>query len=152
MAQETGDLGILYRCSSNMMMVQSGLHKVIVVAFGSCVLVACQTVPSSDPDGAAAAKIAFDLMQFDENGLYGPADGKRSLDYEFCIPAGETYSQEVMAIDPSLTLFPDSPGRIGCTDAETLAIGNTHQENFQLVLLELANLDYVERIQQVNWE
>ncbi|NJL46105.1 MAG: hypothetical protein HC922_11165 [Leptolyngbyaceae cyanobacterium SM2_3_12] len=58
----------------------------------------------------------------------------------------------MVTIDPSLTLYPDSPGRIGCTEAQTLAIGNTHQANARLMLMELANLDYVERIQRVDWE
>jgi hypothetical protein len=118
---------------------------------GSLLLVACQP-PAPNAEDTATDKIAFDLAEFDENGLYGPADDKRSLDYEFCLPQGEAYAQEVMAIDPSLRLLPDSAGRIGCTDTETLAIGNTHQENFQMILLELANLDYVERIQRVDWE
>ena len=33
-----------------------------------------------------AAKIRFDLSVLDDSGLYGPADGLRALDYEFCIP------------------------------------------------------------------
>jgi hypothetical protein len=126
-------------------------HALWITMVGSSLLVACQP-PAPNAEGSDADKIAFDLAEFDETGLYGPADGKRSLDYEFCIPQGEPYQQEVMAIDPSLRLLPDSAGRIGCTDTETLAIGNTHQENFQMILLELANLDYVERIQRVDWE
>jgi hypothetical protein len=33
-----------------------------------------------------------------------------------------------------------------------LAIGNTHQANYQIILMELANLDYIDRIQPVYWE
>ncbi len=115
-------------------------------------LTGCQTMPSSDTSSSAADKIAFDLDEFDDNGLYGPADGKRSLDYEFCIPEGNDYALEVKTIDSTISVFPDSPGRIGCTEDQSLVIGNTHQEDFRLVLMELANLDYVERIQRVDWE
>lgn len=121
------------------------------VLFG-LLLTACQPMPSPETNDDAAEKITFNLDEFDDNGLYGAADSKRSLDYEFCIPEGNEYAQEVKAIDPTVNLFPDSAGRIGCTEDQTLAIGNTHQENFRLVLMELANLDYVTRIQRVDWE
>jgi hypothetical protein len=127
-------------------------QKLILLTLSSLALVACQQPFPSDMDNVAADKITFDLTDFDENGLYGPPDGKRSLDYEFCIPQEAPYRQEVKAIDPSLNFFPSIPGRIGCTDTEVLAIGNTHQENFRLILLELANLDYIQRIQRVDWE
>lgn len=113
--------------------------------------VACQPVPSAD-HGSAMDKIAFDLSTLDENGLYGPTDGKRSLDYEFCIPAGGAYAQAVNAIDPSAQFFPQSRGRIGCGEGEVLTIGNTYQANHQDILIELANLDYIDRIQPVDWE
>lgn len=129
-------------------------HAAIVLPIGLGVLAlawACQPVPSADSD-SAMDKIAFDLNQLDENGLYGPANGKRSLDYEFCLPTGDPYAQTVRAIDPSVQFFPQSPGRIGCGDREVLAIGNTHQAHYQTILIELANLDYVDRIQPVDWE
>lgn len=112
---------------------------------------ACQPLPAEDTT-TAMDKITFDLETLDQDGLYGPPDGKRALDYEFCIPNGEAYGAEVSTIDPSLTLFPESSGRVGCTETQTLAIGNTHQANARLILMELANLDYVERIQRVDWE
>jgi hypothetical protein len=119
----------------------------MVVAFSF----ACQPVPSAD-HSSAMDKIAFDLDTLDENGLYGPPDGKRSLDYEFCIPTGDTYTQEVSAIDPSAQFFPQSRGRIGCGEGQVLTIGNTYQVNYETILIELANLDYIDRIQQVDWE
>lgn len=112
---------------------------------------ACQPVPSAD-HSSAIDKIAFDLSSLGENGLYGSPDDKRSLDYEFCIPAGGAYTQAVSAIDPSAQFFPQSRGRIGCGEGEVLTIGNTHQVNHQDILIELANLDYIDRIQQVDWE
>jgi hypothetical protein len=113
--------------------------------------VACQPVPSTD-HSSAMDKIAFNLSVLGENGLYGPTDGKRSLDYEFCIPAGGAYVQAISAIDPSAQFFPQSRGRIGCGEGEVLTIGNTYQANHQDILIELANLDYIDRIQPVDWE
>jgi hypothetical protein len=127
-------------------------QKLVVLALTGLALGGCQPGATPEPDPSAMEKINFDLDQFDDNGLYGPADGKRSLDYEFCIPQGEQYAAEVQAIDPSVNFFPTSAGRIGCTEDQMLTIGNTHQNNFRLVLLELANLDYVDRIQRVDWE
>ncbi len=111
----------------------------------------CQPQPPADST-TTLDKIGFDLTQLDDQGLYGPADGKRALDYEFCIPVGEAYGQAVTAIDPSLKLFPGRAGRIGCTDQQVLVMGNTHQPQAQLVLQELANLDYIHRIARVDWE
>ncbi|MEA5450217.1 hypothetical protein VB780_16675 [Leptolyngbya sp. CCNP1308] len=130
------------------------LRSSVALSLGVSVLAlafACQPVPSADHSGAVD-KIAFDLSTLDENGLYGPIDGKRSLDYEFCIPAGGAYAQAVSAIDPSAQFFPQSRGRIGCGEGEVLTIGNTYQANHQDILIELANLDYIDRIQPVDWE
>jgi hypothetical protein len=127
-------------------------RSALALGLGAAMLsVASQPVSSADP-GNAMDKIAFDLSTLDDDGLYGPADGKRSLDYEFCIPTGDVYAQTVSAIDPSVHLFPDSRGRIDCGAGEVLAIGNTHQANYQIILMELANLDYIDRIQPVYWE
>lgn len=112
---------------------------------------ACQSVTETDLP-MALDKITFDLELLDENGLYGPPDGKRSLDYEFCIPRETSYATQVQAIDPSVMLYPDSPGRMGCTDDQVLAIGNTHQPNAVSILMELANLAFIERIDRVDWE
>jgi len=115
-------------------------------------LTSCNLGVTSESGHSNFEKIAFDLNQFDENGLYGPPDGKRSLDYEFCIPNGNRYAEEVQEIDSTVNFFPLSSGRIGCTAEQTLVIGHTYQPDFQLVLMELANLDYVDRIQPVHWE
>lgn len=114
-------------------------------------LSAC-TVPSEEASPSPLNKITFDLTQLDEDGLYGPPGGKRALDYEFCIPAADPHPQTVLAIDPSLRLYPHSPGRIGCAADQILAIGNTHQPNAQAILMELANLDMIDRIDLVHWE
>jgi hypothetical protein len=93
-------------------------------------------------------KIQFDLEQLDEFGLYGPANGKRSLSYEFCIPNHPHTITTVQTIDPTVILYLDSPGRIGCTSTEMLAIGHTHQPHYREVLMNLARLDAIERIEQ----
>jgi len=46
----------------------------------------------------------------------------------------------------------ESPGRIRCGTHENLCIGSTHQENFMDVLRELAELPYVNRIDQSFFE
>lgn len=102
------------------------------------------TMPMNDP----LDKIQFDLDQLDEQGLYGPEDGKRSLSYEFCVPYNQASIATVQAIDPTLILYLQSPGRVGCGQGEMLAIGHTHQPNYRQVLTNLANLDAIERIEQ----
>ena len=104
------------------------------------------------PIGAVAAGadpmavIAFDLNRLDAAGLQGPPDGLRALDYEFCIPQGQGFRDQVAAIDPSARFQPGSRGRIGCGPAQVLVLGNTHQAGFREVLLGLARLPFVERI------
>lgn len=96
----------------------------------------------------ALQKIGFDLDQLDEWGLYGPEDGKRSLSYEFCAPNDRQTLETLQAIDPTLMIYLQSPGRVGCEAMEVLAIGETHQPNYRDVLINLASLDTVERIEQ----
>jgi hypothetical protein len=94
----------------------------------------------------------LNLEQLNENGLYGPPGSQRALHYEFCLPAAPELESQVRQIDPTIQIFKTSPGRIGCTKEEYLCIGNTHQPNFKTVLLELANLPYVKRIDQAFFE
>lgn len=98
------------------------------------------------------SKITFNLEKLDENGLYGPPDGRRALHYEFCIPAAPELEAQVRRLDPTSQIFPTSSGRIGCTEEEYLCLGNTHQPNFKTVLLTLAKLPYIKRIDQVFFE
>lgn len=107
---------------------------------------------ASAVDHGPTGKLRFDPADLDANGLLGPANGKRALDYEFCIPVGDGVAAEVAAIDPSARFYPASRGRIGCTTGEVLVIGNTHQLNFAIVLQRLAALPTVERIDQAFFE
>ena len=98
------------------------------------------------------SKISFDFEHLNEQGLYGPPDGLRALHYEFCIPADPRLVAQVRRIDPTIQIFKTSPGRIGCAEEEYLCIGNTHQPNFRNVLLNLAKLPQVKRIDQAFFE
>lgn len=97
-------------------------------------------------------KITFDLSQISTDGLIGEAGSIRSLSYEFCIPATDRHLADVQAIDPTIQHFAHSRGRIGCTRGQYLCIGNTHQPNWHEKLLAIADLGYVDRIDQVVWE
>ncbi|MCB0557940.1 MAG: hypothetical protein H6573_01920 [Lewinellaceae bacterium] len=110
----------------------------------------CHT-PQLQPSPEELQKIRFDLSQLDERGLRGPTDGKVALDYEFCIPRKEQYRREVERMDPSLKLQ-TARGRIGCGRDQYLCLGNTHQKNYKKILYRLAQLPYVERIEQAFFE
>lgn len=104
-------------------------------------------------EGASVpAVIGFDLGRLDDRGLQGPPDGLRSLDYEYCIPEGTRYREQVLAIDPSARFQPGSRGRIGCGSGQVLVLGNTHQPGFRQVLQALAELPFVERIAECVFE
>ena len=93
-------------------------------------------------------KIAFDLDQFNDLGLVGPP--LRAVRYEFCIPEGERFAEEVRSIDPSVEIQGASPGTSGCEAGESRALGSTHQPAFRRVLLGLASLPYVEAIRKAS--
>jgi hypothetical protein len=96
--------------------------------------------------------IDFALCDLDSRGLIGPEGGKRALDYEFCIPEGAAFEADVRAIDTTAQFMLGSPGRIGCRPDQILVLGNTHRPDFAFVLQALAELPYVERIQQAFFE
>lgn len=111
-----------------------------------------RAVPGGDCTGKGFPKVTFDITRLDEDGLLGSADAKRSLAYEFCIPAAAHYSAEVKRIDPTVQFTAESPGRIGCGPHEYLCIGSTHQEGFRRVLQQLGKLPYVQRIDEAFFE
>jgi hypothetical protein len=112
------------------------------------VLLCCASGPApGDLEPPARAKLGVDLDALNEAGLAGPPDGLRAVAYEFCIPARPELAAAVRAIDPTVEIYSASPGRIGCTADERLCIGSTHQPEYRRVLLELAGLDYVARIE-----
>jgi len=115
-------------------------------------LVSCGGTKFTDKGDCQAGKISFDLAQLDENGLFGPADGKRALDFEFCIPNDEQYLAEIRGIDPDIHCSPGSRGRIGCTEEQALCLGNTVGKDYRATLCRLSNLEYITRIDQNFWE
>ena len=113
----------------------------------------CKNDPQDiDVANSYTLKITFDRSTLDEAGLYGPIGGKRALSYEFCIPNTVVNRTEVERIDPTVAFFEQSPGRIGCGTNESLCIGSTHQKNFATVLQQLAELPYVQRIDESFFE
>ena len=120
-----------------------------------CLALLLVAVPGCLPRGRDQddkAKITFDLDPLDEEGLRGPPDGRRALSYEFCIPNTPRHVAEVSAIDSTVQCMAGSPGRIGCGADQSLCIGSTHQEDFRGVLRQLAELEYVERIDEAFFE
>lgn len=97
-------------------------------------------------------KITFNLNQLNDQGLYGPPGGLRALSYEFCIPADSRLANQVKAIDPTVVIYSNSKGRSRCSGYKYLCIGNTHQPEFRAVLLNLAGLPFVKRINQCFFE
>lgn len=97
-------------------------------------------------------KIRFDVNKLNAQGMYGQPDSLRVLSYEFCIPDNIDYVSEVMAIDPTLVVYKQSPGRIGCTDNEYLCIGDTATDSYLEILQNLTKLEYVKEIREAFFE
>ncbi len=123
---------------------KSFITLLAVLALPACNLVGVR--------GTSPEKINFDLSQLDNEGLYGPDDGKQSLSYEFCIPANADNITQVLSIDPTAIVYRQSPGRMQCTQDHYLVVGNTHQDNYRATLEALAQLEYITQISQTFFE
>ena len=121
------------------------------VALSAFLLSACHHLDGLLKD-KVQQKIEFDLTRLDADGLYGPEDGKRSLSYEFCIPAHVNTARQVMSIDPSAIVYKESPGRLQCDKEQYLVVGDTYQANYLVTLKKLVELTYITRIQQAFFE
>lgn len=110
-------------------------------------LSACGAVTHQGDD-----KIAFDLSALGPDGLEGPPDGRRSVDYEYCVPQDAVYVRQVQTIDPTAAYHPGVRGRIGCRRGQVLVTGNTHHDRWRETLERLAALRYVKRIVRTFWE
>lgn len=102
--------------------------------------------------GSPAAKITFDLDPLDADGLLGANDGRRALRYEYCVPNREDVLAKVRAIDPTLQVQGESPGRIGCGEGELLCLGSTHQNDWRKILEALAALPEIREIREAVFE
>ena len=120
-----------------------------VTAGGKFVRIEPPPPPKASP--APSPKIELDLTKLDANGLRGPADGKVSVAYEFCIPNTAKCKAQVKGIDPAVRLMPGSRGRIGAGKSECLCVGETGA-NYRTVLKRLADLPYVKRIIECHFE
>ena len=96
--------------------------------------------------------MTFDLTRLNTDGLYGPPDGKRSLSYEFCIPAHVNAARQVMSIDPTAIIYKESPGRLQCGKEQYLVVGDTYQTGYLVTLKNLVELEYITRIVEVYFE
>ncbi len=123
-------------------------HLVRVVPGANCTRVSLDI----DSENGYRHKITFDISKLNEDGLYGPPSGKRALSYEFCIPDAHEIKAEVAGIDPTVRFYPGSPGRIGCDSKQVLCIGSTHQAGVDGVIQDLAQLPYVQRIDESVFE
>jgi hypothetical protein len=108
--------------------------------------------PNLEAVGAATPALGLDLSPLSEDGLYGSGEGRRALDYEFCIPQGGEPWAQVSVIDPSAKAMAGSRGRIGCGPDQVLVLGNTHQPGFAAVIHALARLPFIRRIEPVWFE
>lgn len=104
------------------------------------------------PAASETSKIRFDLARLDKNGLQGPPDGLRALDYEYCIPNRPDAMAAVRATDPTLQIQQSSPGRVGCGASELLCLGNTHQSDYRTVLERLSELAFITEIHEAFFE
>jgi len=107
---------------------------------------------ASSPGPGAKSRIRFDLARLNADGLQGAPDGLRALHYEYCIPDRPETIGEVTAIDPTLQIQRDSPGRAGCGVDELLCLGHTHQSGYRAVLERLAELPFVVNISETLFE
>ena len=125
-----------------------------LVLISVCLVCAACGMPASGSAGPSRtpAKITLDLGQIDDSGLTGPPNGRVAISYEFCIPVTQAAQDEVRQIDSTIVFQPGARGRIGCTKAQILCIGSTHQPNWRAVLQKLASLEYIARIDRSDAE
>ena len=129
------------------------LSNIVTSVLLAIIVVACVNPPEPDQGKwQGSAKIGFSLADIHDDGLRGEAGGLVSVSYEFCLPADEQVYRDVEQIDPSLRIYPHSPGRIGCGENQSLAIGETHQAGWRMILKELSSLAYVEEIRECFFE
>jgi hypothetical protein len=126
------------------------IEIIIIVVSSLSIMYGCSNIDSNSI--ANNEKIEFDITKLNQQGLYGPADGLRSLSYEFCIPADEHFVSVIHNIDPEIKIYRHSPGRIACNQSEFLCVGDTYNKPYQKNFNDLANLFFIKRIIQSIFE
>ena len=97
-------------------------------------------------------KIGFDLAQFDNEGMLNTGGTKRAIIYEYCIPSARQAVSVITTIDFSAEVKTGSGSKVSCGAQETLVEGNSHQDNFKAIIVQLARLPFVKRIEQSRLE
>lgn len=105
----------------------------------------------AETEGDPRDKIQFELDQLDADGRYTLFQEPRAIAYEFCIPNDRAVIKTVQSIDRTLILFLNRPGQVNCEADELLAVGETRQPNPRAVLIQLARLPQVTRIEP-SWD
>ena len=125
-----------------------------LVVFILILTVSIYSCGSSKPDTNEVSKINFNLDNFTDDGAmkHPHKEDRGYISYEFCIPADDEHFKEVSSIDSTLALYKTSKGRSACSDKEWLCIGSSHQPNFKKVILALAKLSYIRKINETFWE
>jgi len=104
---------------------------------------ACVTPP---PKGIE--KVRFDLRKVDSNGLEGPPAGKRTVNYQFCVPNTVDKRMEINELDPAARFESGVAGRPGCTADEILVNTTTGAPQWRGRLEAIAALPYVKSIRR----
>ena len=117
----------------------------IIVMVSSLLMVQCHKYATQDDIN----KIQFNYSAIENNGFRNEGV---SVDYEFCIPAKESYGKKVLRIEPQANIMEKSKGRSGCTDQQWLVVINNHDANWKNKLFAMTSLPFVERIRQTDYE
>ena len=150
MQQETHYLGALHTAAS----FRHDADKLVLRSSAGDLAVTLVSDPGvpSPPDVSPETKLRFDLNRVDADGLQGPPDGLRALDYEYCIPDRPEAIEAVREIDPSVQFHKHSPGRVGCGADQLLCLGHTHQPDHGAVLDRLTRLPFIAEIREAHFE
>ncbi len=111
------------------------------VVFAALVPAVAQAQTPENPQ----EKIGFDLTAIAATSE--AMTDKAALAYEFCLPNERSVIQAVQAIDPTVILYLEGLSPTRCAAGEILAIGNIQQDHPTEVLLRLAALEEIVRIE-----
>ena len=116
----------------------------------TCVLVLfcfCGCQKNSLPQNGS--KIQFDTADINSSGL---RNGEAHVDYEFCIPAEQSFLDKILSIEPNAKVMKSSRGRVGCNAEQWLCIVSTSGPGWDDKLYRIAKLSFVERIIETHYE